>query len=76
MLYELGDHDAADSAWKVAREVGASLPDHDRFRVAIEVHEAFDALVRGDPSLAEAALREAPESGGLRMLRAWCARRL
>ena len=76
MLYELGDHAAAETAREDARRVGQSLPDHDRFRIAIEVHEAFDALVRGDPSLAEETLREAPESGGLRMLRAWCAGRL
>ena len=59
-----------------AREVSEGLPDHDRFRIAIQVHEAFDALVRGDLSLAEKALATLPESGGLRMLQAWCAGRL
>ena len=76
MRYELGQIDEADAALVRAREVAASLPDHDRFRIALEVHAAFDALVRGDPSLAERALSESPDSGGLRMLRAWCAGRL
>jgi hypothetical protein len=76
MLFELGEHTAAEVALNVARQVGASLPDQERFRIAIQVHEAFDALVRGDPSLAEEALRVGPETDGLRILRAWCVRRL